>query len=418
MSGDELERLSQAIALADGFQLLVLECHDLDAWDLHRLFDAVQTRVAALRGVPPLVLVYDPHVTTRESGSLRDEAWVRGVLGAILRVPATDTEEASVVAVIDGTGFDEADADSRELLSWEFLFHRMNERRNAVSRTLRGTLALALPPALVRVFLEEAPDVASIRSDMIGLNPSHVPASPGRPQLTRRMGYAPELLREAALRRLAADPRLESSARDNARRALAPASQHEESPPAAHDPARQALLELLLSLFSVDELHRITVYQFGTELGAQLPMQAPAASVALALITSLERRGLLDDNFFALLRRERPRRTPEIDRVQQLHGGPSARPLVTSSWRWTPSPEELHLALLELPRAQVHQAVQLAEDERVSAPLTRSGAAHARTVQRARMSVRDIVNQAANQGPDALQRLADALETLGYQPRA
>ncbi|MFY0535779.1 hypothetical protein [Nannocystis pusilla] len=152
MTHGELERLSQAIALADGFQLLVLECHELDAWDLHRLFDAVQTRVAELRGVPPLVLVYDPHVTTRESGSLRDEAWVEGVLGAILRAPAANAEDAAVVAVIDGTDFDESDLDSRELLSWEFLFHRMNEQRNAIARTLHGTLALALPPTLVRVF--------------------------------------------------------------------------------------------------------------------------------------------------------------------------------------------------------------------------------------------------------------------------
>jgi hypothetical protein len=34
------------------------------------------------------------------------------------------------------------------------------------------------------------------------------------------------------------------------------------------------------------------------------------------------------------------------------------------------------------------------------------------------MSARDIVNRTANQGPEALQRLADAPVTPGYQPRA
>lgn len=413
MTHGELERLSQAIALADGFQLLVLECHDLSAWDLHRLFDAVQSRVAELRGVPPLVLVYDPHVTTRESGSLRDEAWVEGVLGAILRAPAANAEDAAVVAVIDGTDFDESDQDSRELLSWEFLFHRMNEQRNAVARTLHGTLALALPPALVRVFLEEAPDVASIRSDVLRFDASQVPKHSDKQHLTSGMGYSPELLREAALRRLAADPRLDGEAREHARQSLTAqkAGSVEESYTPAHTATTHALRSLLMSLFSVDELRRLLTYSFGSDLVADLPRTSSADYIDEAL-AALKRRGLVNEQFFALLRAERPRRKPEIDHLETFYRATSApaRPQLKATTRWTPTPDELMDALLKLSREQIAQVVRLADDEGIHAPITRSGAAHTKMIHRTRLPVRELVSQ----GPDALQRLADALVTLGY----
>ncbi|MCY1009896.1 hypothetical protein OV079_30915 [Nannocystis pusilla] len=359
------------------------------------------------------MLVYDPHVTTRESGSLRDEAWVEGVLGAILRAPAANAEDAAVVAVIDGTDFDETDIDSRELLSWEFLFHHMNEQRNAIAGTLHGTLALALPPALVRVFLEEAPDVASIRSDVIRLDAGQIPKHPDRPHLTSGMGYAPELLREAALRRLAADPRLESEAREHARQSLAvpPAVSVEESFATSHGNAMHALFSLLMSLFSIDEMRRWIASRFEREVLYSLPDRAPPESFALEFINTLKRLGLLDEHFFALLRAERPRRKSEIDRVEVLcRPYLPVRPLVKAATRWKPTPGELMDALLKLSREQIAQVVRLADDEGISAPITRSGAAHTKMVHRTRMPVRELVSQ----GPEALQRLADALVILGY----
>jgi hypothetical protein len=413
MTHGELERLSQAIALADGFQLLVLECHELGAWDLHRLFDAVQTRVAELRGVPPLVLVYDPHVTTRESGSLRDEAWVEGVLGAILRAPAANAEDAAVVAVIDGTDFDETDQDSRELLSWEFLFHRMNEQRNAIARTLHGTLALALPPALVRVFLEEAPDVASIRSDVLSLDASQVPKHPDKQHLTSGMGYPPELLREAALRRLAADPRLDGEAREHARHSLAAPQtiSVEESIAPSRAQVEHALKSMLRSLFSTDELRRLLLYSFAPGLVAASPEEVTDAAVM-----ALEHDHLINHRFFDLLRAERPRRKSEIDHVEQLVRATStdARLQLKATTHWKPTPDELMDALLKLSREQIAQVVRLADDEGISAPITRSGAAHTKMLHRTRMPVRDIIAHTTQQGPEALQRLADALVTLGY----
>ncbi|WP_434420045.1 hypothetical protein [Nannocystis pusilla] len=366
--------------------------------------------------MPPLVLVYDPHVTTRESGSLRDEAWVEGVLGAILRAPAANAEDAAVVAVIDGTDFDESDIDSRELLSWEFLFHRMNEQRNAIARTLHGTLALALPPALVRVFLEEAPDVASIRSDVIRLDASQIPKHPDKQHLTSGMGYAPELLREAALRRLAADPRLDSEAREHARRLLAAPSTAsvEESFATSPAAATHDLHALLMSLFSTDELRRLLTYSFDSDEIAALPHTSSVDFIG-DVIAALKRLGLLDEHFFALLRAERPRRKSEIDHVEMLcRPYLPVRPLVKATTRWKPTPDELMDALLKLSREQIAQVVRLADDEGISAPITRSGVAHTKMLHRTRMPVRELVSQATQQGPEALQRLADALVTLGY----
>ncbi|MFZ6182255.1 hypothetical protein ACOXH8_26205 [Nannocystis pusilla] len=353
-------------------------------------------------------------MTTRESGSLRDEAWVEGVLGAILRAPAANAEDAAVVAVIDGTDFDETDLDSRELLSWEFLFHRMNEQRNAIARTLHGTLALALPPALVRVFLEEAPDVASIRSDVISLDAVQVPKHPDKQHLTSSMGYSPELLREAALRRLAADPRLDGEARQHARQSLAakPAVSIEESFAPSHENPMRALFSLLMSLFSIDDMRRWIASRFEREVLSILPDSSSPESFAVHFVSTLQRRGLIDEHFFNLLRADRPRRKSEIDHVEQLFTATSTatRPQLKATTRWKPTPDELMDALLKLSREQIAQVVRLADDEGISAPITRSGAAHTKMVHRTRMPVRELVSQ----GPEALQRLADALVILGY----
>lgn len=59
----ELERVVQAIALGEGFQLLVIECEGFTPGVLHRLLDEVQRQAAGLRGVPPLILTYDPYLT-------------------------------------------------------------------------------------------------------------------------------------------------------------------------------------------------------------------------------------------------------------------------------------------------------------------------------------------------------------------
>lgn len=319
----ELERLGQALALIEGFQIVLLECHGLGSWDLHRLFDLIQARVAELRGVPPLVVVYDPHVTTSEEGSLRDEAWVEGVLGPILRLPAPTAEGASVIAVIDGTGSASASAD--ELTSWTFLFHRMNERRNQIARTLVGTLVLALMPRLVGLFLSEASDSASIRSGMFRVDRGLVPGTPPSPLPPLDTAYPAQTVHEAHVRRAVADPAMDPAVRSELRTGLAPRAELRDN----QAPGRYWALEnLLLSIFSVDELRRFLRYlPSGGLIFDEIPQPTTAPAIlAHEAVQALERHGLLDTpDLWAALRSERPRRYAEIDRVAAQFEGTRPR---------------------------------------------------------------------------------------------
>lgn len=376
---DELERLSQALALNEGFQLVILECHDLESWDLYRLFDVVQARVAELRGTPPLVLIYDPYLTTDETGSLRDEAWVEGTLGPLLELPAHKSENASLVAVLDGTRFATTEGD--ELPSWIYLFHRLNEQRNAIARTLEGSLALALPSALVSLFLDEAPDSASIRSGHFRLDRNHLPkilpplCSPTAPE------YRYEQIYDASLRRYAADPNRDSTERAWARKHfVVRPSGPQPSPRTAHAPSREpeptsheSLAQLLLSLFSSDELRRFIRYlPYGDDLTAELPgsSASPAALVHEA-VQVLERHGLLSDpRFWGGMLEERPRRGRDIDAVHaRFQSASSLMPVVRSST--SASTDEPTVLLASL-------------DSHAQAPLEREYALLRRTLQHTR----------------------------------
>ncbi|MFY0535780.1 hypothetical protein [Nannocystis pusilla] len=193
--------------------------------------------------------------------------------------------------------------------------------------------------------------MASIRSDVISLDASQVPKHPDKQHLTSGMGYSPELLREAALRRLAADPRLDSEAREHARQSLTakPAVSVEESLAPSHGNPMRALFSLLMSLFSIDEMRRWIASRFEREVLSSLPDRAPPESFALEFIHTLQRHGLIDEQFFALLRADRPSRKPEIDHVAQLFTATSAgtRPQLEATARWKPTPDELMDALID-----------------------------------------------------------------------
>lgn len=84
-----------------------------------------------------------------------------------------------------------------------------------------------------------------------------------------------------------------------------------------------ALVTFLVARFSEDELRRLTRYQYG-EIASELP-GAPASrrQVADSLVEHLEARGLVDADFFALLRRERGRFVAEIDGLEAAYAGGS-----------------------------------------------------------------------------------------------
>lgn len=81
----------------------------------------------------------------------------------------------------------------------------------------------------------------------------------------------------------------------------------------------KALVELLKSLFTADELHRFAAFLPHGSLTSALP-SAPASldAVAFDMVQVLERRGQVDAEFFARLEDERPGRKAEIARIRAL----------------------------------------------------------------------------------------------------
>lgn len=100
----------------------------------------------------------------------------------------------------------------------------------------------------------------------------------------------------------------------------------------AVSPSRtKALVELLTSLFSADELRRFAAFLPGTNVVAALPSgTASLETLAFEMVQALERRGQIGKGFFARLEEERPGRKVEITwmRAQYLDSkAPALDPL-------------------------------------------------------------------------------------------
>jgi hypothetical protein len=81
----------------------------------------------------------------------------------------------------------------------------------------------------------------------------------------------------------------------------------------------KALVELLKSLFTADELHRFAAFLPYGNLTSALPSAlASLDAVAFEMVQVLERRGQVDEQFFARLEEERPGRRAEITRIREL----------------------------------------------------------------------------------------------------
>jgi WD40 repeat protein len=94
----------------------------------------------------------------------------------------------------------------------------------------------------------------------------------------------------------------------------------------------RALVELLTSLFTTDELYRLATFLPHGNLTAVLPSgTASLEAVAFEMVQALERRGQIDEEFFARLEAERPGRTDDISRLRtQIRDARSPSMLVTT----------------------------------------------------------------------------------------
>jgi hypothetical protein len=362
----ELESIAQAIALADGFQLLILECEALPRGGLQRLLEQVQSRVGELRGVPPSIGIYSP-------GLFADSIATR-------RAPMR-LGEADAVTVIDGTHVTVGlfGSEIRDESTWHFLFQRLNDRRNAIMRKLAGTLILALAPALSRMFLEEAPDMASIRSGMFHIDATMLPAELERAIAPVTGRTVKQQIPRAAMAR---DEALE----------LAP---HEVD---------GRLHELLLNLFRTHDLHRFVRYNF-PDVALSLPESMAPSDFALAVVDRLGELGRIDRSLFERLARERPQRRDEIGEVAKTWGYALAPPATRGGSLSAPS--DLHERLLELTPSEREQVMYLAGF---------AGDDSSDTVQALRerppTSARELLARARSEGPEALARLADAIDIV------
>lgn len=282
-STPELEPLCQALALIEGFQLLIIECGDLDPDGLRSILDEVMARVGALRGEAPRLFVYDPYQTTTNDGAARDQAWVEGVLQPLFELAPPVSDAASVIAVIDGTRA--SSTDGSELPSWLHLFHSTNERRNAIASAFAGTLAFALPPLLVRLFLEEAPDAASIRSGLFHVHADMLPRA--RPP------------------------------------AAASPSAPMRSPPTPAEGAYRLMLELFVSRADLQRF--LSLMPQGQNILRTLPDMVSMAETAFAATEALKSRGMLAQTLERLAR-EFPRRRHEIEAVAGRSLTPASSP--------------------------------------------------------------------------------------------
>jgi len=81
---------------------------------------------------------------------------------------------------------------------------------------------------------------------------------------------------------------------------------------------QEKLSQLLISMFSADELRRLLRWRY-PKIEPKLPgaLSSPA-TLASEAVQELEYDGCIDDNFFRMLRDERPRRATEIDGVVRL----------------------------------------------------------------------------------------------------
>lgn len=113
---------------------------------------------------------------------------------------------------------------------------------------------------------------------------------------------------------------------------------------------QEKLVFLLISMFSADELRRLLRWRY-PKIEPNLPgtLSSPAA-LATAAVTALDESRAIDDEFFRMLREERPRRTTEIDGIVRLWreslsgrsasqpAAPPAAPAATTASAETPAP--------------------------------------------------------------------------------
>lgn len=156
---EELRGLAQALILGDRFQLCILVSPFPRATtEALRLLRGEVRRIRRDRRRWVRLGPRRKRGTARTPGPADPARLVRTVLGRLGTVGQASAPE-DAVWIVDATRSPRRDEDA-----WAEVFRRLNERRNGLSRDLRGPLLICLPPWLEARFAHEAPDLWSVRS--------------------------------------------------------------------------------------------------------------------------------------------------------------------------------------------------------------------------------------------------------------
>ncbi len=399
-----LEELGEAVALADGFQFIPLQCDALDNRRLRLVIEAVNRHVRELSGRPPLSFVLDPSRTVRGldsiTGTAREELWDVVALQPLLSLPKLD--EGSYLAVVSGLTY--SPYDWQDLIVWREYLSRVNERRNALMRSFCGTLVFAGPQSFHRLLFEAAPDLASIRSGMIRLHSSVVPTPKRATGMDPRMWYPAEVVAHVAYlesgseasRREAPDAWLSSSVEvadtfsDSQRFVSKGSGPHVVSPV-------YELKELLLRLFTQRELFDLAEH-LGPIYSSQLGRSRGREAVDALVSTLVQLKGL-DAFLFEFLARERPEARDEIAATAREFGVALGIHRPT-----TADLDSLHAMLLRLSRDDLRRVVGFLWGD-VNW-----------LVRKRPLSARELIKRAEDLGTDGLLQLQEAVNLVMQQP--
>ena len=153
------KRLVQAVALGEGFQLLIIISDSPPI--LLKILQFLKEDASSLNESPVTVVRIDPYPESIEN--VTEAHLIDNVLSVLVYPSLNDYSEKFILA-IDGSG-----ASSADETAWGGLFRRMNERRNTIIRKIDGIILLCITPGLYQVFAREASDFWSIRNAIVTL---------------------------------------------------------------------------------------------------------------------------------------------------------------------------------------------------------------------------------------------------------
>lgn len=154
---EELDQLANALNLSTDFSFYLLTCDTPAVADI--ILSRLESEVSRKRGEPVIFIRLDPY---RTWVSLEEPVPRQALVSEILEhigLPGPEARDRGAIHIIDASRALPMDGDR-----WKWLFQRMNEQRNTITRNLGRELIVLVPPWLVNSFRKEAEAFFNVRS--------------------------------------------------------------------------------------------------------------------------------------------------------------------------------------------------------------------------------------------------------------